>query len=132
MAKSDTFHLDVITPERAVLRAEATFVAVPAWDGEIGVLAHRAPLLARLGVGWLRADTTEGKKTFLIDGGFCQVVDNRVTVLTEHAQEPAEVKPGMAAKTQETAQAMRITDEASLEARSRMFDKARAQRKVGG
>ena len=46
---TNTFHCSVITPERAVLETEATFVAFPAWDGEVGILHDRAPLLFKMG-----------------------------------------------------------------------------------
>ncbi len=114
-----TFQLSVITPEKAVLEGEATFVAIPAWDGEIGILAHRAPLLAKLGVGWLRADTPQGKHAFLIDGGFAQVVDNKVSVLTEKAQVAEEIDAKAAAADLVEAQAMKITDESPRRGRQK-------------
>ena len=127
MIGTKPFDLAVITPERAVLRAPATFVAIPAWDGEVGILAHRAPLLVKLGVGWLRADTPEGRKTYLIDGGFAQVVDNKVSVLTEHAQAPEEIDRQAARRDLQEAKALPITDEASFEARQRSLARARAE-----
>ncbi len=126
-----TFSLSVITPERAVLETEASFVAIPAWDGEIGILARRAPLMAKLGVGWLRADTPEGKKTLLVDGGFAQVVENRVSVLTEYAQAPEEIDVAGADQALAAAQAMKITDEASVDARERAIARAKLQKKAG-
>ena len=75
----------VITPERTVLDAEAEFVVLPAHDGEIGVLRDRAPLLCRLGVGLLRVDTPQGSKRLFVDAGFAEVLNNRVSVLTEQA-----------------------------------------------
>jgi F-type H+-transporting ATPase subunit epsilon len=127
MADPKPFDLAVITPERAVLRSPATFVAIPAWDGEIGVLANRAPLLVKLGVGWLRADTPEGKKTYLIDGGFAQVVDNKVSVLTERAQAPEEIDAKTARRDLAEAKALPVTDDASFEARQRALARARAE-----
>lgn len=127
MAKPDTFHLSVISPERAILETEARFVALPAWDGEVGILPRRAPLLVKLGVGWLRADTVEGKRRLLLDGGFAQVVGNRVTVLTEHAQAPEEIDPAAAARALEEARALPITDDASFAERQRALAHARAQ-----
>lgn len=125
-----TFHLSVITPERAVLESEATFVAIPAWDGEIGVLAQRAPLLTKLGVGWLRAETPEGKKSFLIDGGLAQIADNKVSVLTEKAQTAEEIVPAAASAALEQAQALKITDDDSFEARQQALALAKAQVKA--
>jgi F-type H+-transporting ATPase subunit epsilon len=127
MARTDTFQLSVISPERAILETPATFVVLPAHDGEIGVLAHRAPLLVRLGVGWLRADTPEGKRRLLVDGGFAQVVGDKVTVLTEHAQQPGEIDPEAARQALAAARALPITDDASFAARQRALALARAQ-----
>src|SRR5206468_5883200 len=60
----------VVTPERAVLDAAAEFVALPMYDGELGVLPGRAPLIGRLGSGelWLRRG--EHVVRYFIDGGF--------------------------------------------------------------
>lgn len=85
MATSDTFHCSVVTPERQVLECDATFVAFTAHDGEMGVLVNRAPLVCRLGIGLIRIETAGQTKRLYIDGGFAQVVDNRVTILTEQA-----------------------------------------------
>nr|MDP9122840.1 F0F1 ATP synthase subunit epsilon [Acidobacteriota bacterium] len=87
MARTDTFHLSVITPERAVLETDATFVAFPAHDGEVGILKDRAPLLFRLGAGVMRVEAPEGKRALFVAGGFAQMVDNRLTILTEQAKE---------------------------------------------
>ena len=67
MASSEIFHCSVVTPERAVLECEAKFVALPAWDGEVGILRGRAPLLCKLGIGRLRIETADGKRTLFVD-----------------------------------------------------------------
>lgn len=51
-----TFNVSVVTPEREVLAGAARFVALPAYDGEMGILAKRAPLVVQLGSGRLRVD----------------------------------------------------------------------------
>jgi F-type H+-transporting ATPase subunit epsilon len=82
-----TFHCSVVTPEREVVDTdEATFVAFPAHDGEVGILAHRAPLLCQLGKGKLRIEKRGETLRFDIQGGFAQMVDNRLTILTENAK----------------------------------------------
>jgi F-type H+-transporting ATPase subunit epsilon len=80
-----TLHCTVVTPEMNIFDAEATGITVPAWDGEVGVLPGHARLLARLGNGELRVRTADGAKTFYVEGGFLQVADDRVTVLTDAA-----------------------------------------------
>ncbi|GJM43720.1 MAG: ATP synthase epsilon chain [Gemmatimonadota bacterium] len=80
-----TLHCTVVTPERAIFEADADKITVPAWDGEIGILPRHARLLAKLGVGVLRI-TFQGKtEEMLVDGGFVQVADDKVTVLTDKA-----------------------------------------------
>jgi F-type H+-transporting ATPase subunit epsilon len=87
-----TFKLSVVTPEREVLAVEAKFVALPAYDGEMGILAQRAPLLAQLGAGMLRVEEASGaKRSIFVAGGFAQMVDNKLTLLTEEALEPEKI-----------------------------------------
>ncbi|MEL7058539.1 MAG: ATP synthase F1 subunit epsilon [Acidobacteriota bacterium] len=88
-----TFQVSVVTPERAVLEADAHFVAYPAHDGEVGILPGRAPLLHKLGMGTLRVDLPgDEKRVFFVDGGFAQMIDDKLTLLTEQAREPQELE----------------------------------------
>ena len=93
-----TFHASVITPERAVLEAEASSVVFPAHDGEVGVLPGRAPLLHEMGIGVLRLETAEGDHTFFVDGGFAQMTGDKLTLLTEQAKRPEEIDRAAAEK----------------------------------
>ena len=88
MVGTKTFNCSVVTPERAVLECEATFAALPAHDGEIGILFNRAPLLCRLGRGKLRIESGDEKHVLMVAGGFAEMVANRLTVLTEEATLP--------------------------------------------
>jgi ATP synthase F1 epsilon subunit len=86
MAAPPALHCLVITPEEQVLEATATSVIIPAHDGQIGILANHAPLLCELGTGVLRVDAVgAGWREFCVDGGFAQVLNNEVVVLTERA-----------------------------------------------
>lgn len=80
------FQVAILSPETTLYKGEATFAAVPAWYGELGVLHGHAPLLALLGAGTLRLETSGGTRRFRVEGGFVQVVDDRLTVLSEQAQ----------------------------------------------
>lgn len=75
----------VVTPERAVLDERADFVVLPMYDGELGVLPQRAPLIGRLGCGELRLKQGDRQRRFFLDGGFAQVRADVVTVLTPRA-----------------------------------------------
>lgn len=130
MAKSDTFHCSVITPERAVLECEAKFVAFPAHDGEVGVLPNRAPLVCKLGIGPLRVEGTDREHLFFIDGGFAQMLNNRLTILTEQARKVEELDAAAAQRSLSDALAMKIPDDAAYVARGNAVKRARAQKRM--
>ena len=75
--------VSVISPEAALYEGDATSVVAPAFDGEIGILTGHAPLMTLLGKGELRVDASGGQRKFTVDGGFLQVLENHVRVVTE-------------------------------------------------
>ena len=80
--------VSVISPERVLYEGEAESVVAPAFDGEVGVLTGHAPMMTLLGRGVLRlgpAAGGAGAQRFQVEGGFLQVVDNHVRVVTERA-----------------------------------------------
>jgi F-type H+-transporting ATPase subunit epsilon len=119
----------VVTPERAVLDETADFVALPMFDGELGVLPGRAPLIGRLGYGELRIRHGTQTKRFFVDGGFAQVRANVVTVLTQRAIRAEELDPAAATRALEAAQAPAPTPEAQA-ARAKDQERARAQLRI--
>lgn len=127
MATNAPLHCSVITPEQQVLDAAATSVVMPAHDGLVGILKNRAPLLTELGTGVLRVDTDQGPREFFIDGGFAQVLNNEVTILTERAAAAENISAAQAQKALEEAQAMPASDETTAQARQRAIDRAKAQ-----
>jgi F-type H+-transporting ATPase subunit epsilon len=78
-------YVSVISPEQTIFEGEAESVVVPAWDGELGILRGHAPLMALLGVGQIRIRHGGQTELFHVNGGFLQVIDNRVSVLSEAA-----------------------------------------------
>ncbi len=76
----------IISPEHVVYEGRAEMVVAPAWDGEVGILRGHAPLLALLGAGQLRVKEGGQELHFTVSGGFLQVVEDRVTVLSETAE----------------------------------------------
>jgi F-type H+-transporting ATPase subunit epsilon len=80
-----TLRVAVITPEATVYEGDAEQVVAPALNGSLGILRGHAPLMALLGTGTLRIDHGGGSSRYEVSGGFLQVVDNTVTVLSERA-----------------------------------------------
>lgn len=75
--------ISVISPEATLFEGEATSLTAPAFDGEVGILDNHAPMVTTLGAGELRIG--DGAQRFRVEGGFLQVVDNVVRVVTEKA-----------------------------------------------
>lgn len=103
MAKAATLELTVITPERQVVATQTDSVVIPAHDGELGILRDRAPLMCELGVGALRYQDGGRTRRVMIDGGFAQVANNKVTVLTERAVMAEEITPELLADAEKQA-----------------------------
>lgn len=82
----------VVSPARPLYRGEATFVAVAAHDGEIGIAPGHTDYVTILGTGPLRVETGEGDGVrFAIRGGFLKVGGGKVTVLVDRAVVASEV-----------------------------------------
>ena len=116
----------VVTPERTLFDEAVEFVALPLYDGELGVLPGRAPLIARLGYGELRTKVHGAAHRYFVDGGFAQVRDDVVTVLTNRATPAAEVDTAAAAREREHAQALRATTDLELDEKAKAVARARA------
>src|SRR5277367_3965922 len=88
----------VVTPEATILDRSAEFVALPLFDGEIGIGRGHSPLIGRLGYGELRLRSESGQsERYYVGGGFVQVAGNVVSVLTEEAVPAAQIDTGAAA-----------------------------------
>jgi F-type H+-transporting ATPase subunit epsilon len=125
-ASGKTLQCVVVTPERAVLDEPADFVALPLYDGELGVLPDRAPLIGRLGYGELRLRRGPETQRYFVDGGFAQVRDNVVTVLTARAIKAEEINVAAAEQALREALVPARTPEAQ-DAQLRAQQRARAQ-----
>lgn len=86
MAKPTKLSVALITPKATIYEGEADMVVVPAWDGEVGILRGHAPMMALLGTGEMRVTRDGTEETFNVSGGFMQVADDVVSVLSEKAE----------------------------------------------
>ena len=76
----------LITAKATVYEGEADMVVAPAWDGEVGILRGHAPMMALLGAGEMRITRDGSEKKFHVSGGFLQVADDVVSILSETAE----------------------------------------------
>lgn len=119
----------IVTPERAVLDEVVDFVALPMFDGELGVLPGRSPLIGRLGYGELRTRHGSQTKRFFVDGGFAQVRSNVVTVLTPRALKAEEINASAAEQALQAARGVTSTPEAQA-TQEKAQQRARAQLRI--
>ncbi|HMO12899.1 MAG TPA: ATP synthase F1 subunit epsilon [Pirellulaceae bacterium] len=120
-------NLSVVTPETTVINEEVNSVVVPLIDGEAGVLSGHAPTIGRLGFGVLRYPSSAGEKRVYIDGGFIQIANNQVNILTGRAIPVNQIKREDVEDQLKQAKKLRPTNAAEQEARDRAILQARAQ-----
>jgi F-type H+-transporting ATPase subunit epsilon len=116
----------VVTPETTVLDTQASFVALPLFDGEIGIAPAHAPMIGRLGFGEMRVEIGDKVERYYVDGGFVQVVGDTVAVLTPRAIPFNKLDPEVAAEQLAAARARPANSEEQLAIRERLEQQARA------
>lgn len=91
MALPAKLTLEIVTPDRALVREEVDEVVVPGSEGYLGILPGHAPLLATLKVGELWYRVGQEKHYLAIAFGFVEVLPDRVTILAQMAEKAHEI-----------------------------------------
>ena len=118
----------VVTPEKTALEQAANFIALPLFDGEIGIMPGHSPMIGRLGYGEMRIQSKDKEPTkYYVDGGFVQVAGNVVSVLTNLAMPASEVDGEAASKKLDEAMRLPAHTDDLLDIRDRQIAQARAQ-----
>ncbi len=89
MAKKIT--LEVVSPERHVLTEEVDFVALPAYEGECGILPGHTHMLVQLTVGEMRYKKEDHTEILALSGGFAEIHPDKVEVFAETAEISKEI-----------------------------------------
>lgn len=79
-------NVSLVSPERTLFEGEAESLVAPAFDGQVGIMSMHAPMLTLLGSGELRLNAAGGERRFTVFGGFLEVADDRVRIVTENAE----------------------------------------------
>jgi F-type H+-transporting ATPase subunit epsilon len=96
--------VEVITPERHVFEDEVDMVVIPGSEGMLGILPHHAPLFTGLGSGEMRVKKGTLEYVFAVFGGFMDVRENKVTVLTDTAEHAEDIDERRAQEARDSAQ----------------------------
>lgn len=128
--KPASLELVVVTPEATVLAVKAEFVVVPLFDGELGIGRGHAPMIGRLGFGELRYQVSGETKAYYVDGGFVQVQDNSISVLTNRALAASDIDAAAAETQLSEAIAKKTSNPQEMAIRERLMLQARAQKRM--
>jgi F-type H+-transporting ATPase subunit epsilon len=91
MSSGTSVHCIVVTPERTELDAQCESLKLPMYDGELGILPGRAPMVGRIGFGLLKLQSATGEQSWFVEGGFVQVTRDGVYVLTNRLLKPEQI-----------------------------------------
>jgi F-type H+-transporting ATPase subunit epsilon len=87
----ETFHLEIVTPEKMVVRDAAEEMQIPGKNGYLGVLPGHAPLITELAVGEITYRNGNITHHLAVAWGFAEVLPDKVTILAETAERAEEV-----------------------------------------
>lgn len=91
--------VDIVTPRRVVFSGQAAAVTLPGTKGGFQVLFNHAPIVSSLDVGVIKLTAADGAETlYATDGGFAEVLRNRISVVVDTAEEAAEINPAQLQK----------------------------------
>src|SRR3981189_855193 len=94
-----TFHFDLVSPEKLAFSGEVDQVDVPGVEGDFGVLAGQAPIVAAVRPGILTITTGGAHQKIIVLGGLAEMSENGLTVLADVATSTAEIDRAQLAET---------------------------------
>jgi F-type H+-transporting ATPase subunit epsilon len=107
---ADTFKLEIVTPEKKVVDTQAEEMQIPGKNGYLGILPGHAPLITELAVGEITfkesSASSSNEQRLAVAWGFAEVLPDKVTILAETAERPAEIDVDRARKSKERAEQM--------------------------
>jgi F-type H+-transporting ATPase subunit epsilon len=128
---ADTFDIEIATPERLLASEKAVRAQIPAKDGFIGVLPDHAALLSELGIGALTYTTPSDQLFSLaISGGFLEIKDNVVRVLSDVAEKGREIDVSKAEKDLKQAQDAMVNPALGIDIASALIASRHAQARI--
>jgi F-type H+-transporting ATPase subunit epsilon len=101
---ADTFQLEIVTPEKMVVRDVAEEMQIPGKDGYLGILPGHAPLITEVAVGEITYRKNNQTRRLSVAWGFAEVLPDKVTILAETAERAEEIDPKRAQEAKQRAE----------------------------
>ncbi len=130
---ADTIQLEIVTPERLVVKEAVDYIEIPGKTGYLGVLPGHAPLISELAAGELSYRIGNQTKRVAVAWGFAEVLQTKVTILAETAEKAEEIDAARAeaAKKKAEAELQKAGPEGNAEAKAAL-ERATARLDVAG
>jgi F-type H+-transporting ATPase subunit epsilon len=112
---AETFQLEIATPEKRVVETTAEEVQIPGKNGYLGILPGHAPLITELSVGEITFRENSTEQRLAVAWGFAEILPNKVTILAETAERPAEINVERACQAKERAEQRLISGDTSVD-----------------
>jgi F-type H+-transporting ATPase subunit epsilon len=133
---ANSFRCKLITPEAQVLDEQAVSAVIPCWDGQLGILPHRAAMVTELGTGELKIEFADkgtargGQRSFFVSEGFAQMLNNSLTILAANAVGAEKLSESEAQAELNSLSARRTENLGAVELEQLSKDKKRAEAKL--
>jgi F-type H+-transporting ATPase subunit epsilon len=101
---ANTFHLEIVTPEKMIVRDDAEEMQIPGKGGYLGILPGHAPLISELSAGELSYRNGGQTHRYAVIWGFAEVLPDKVTILAEAAERPEDIDVNRAQVQKQRAQ----------------------------
>jgi F-type H+-transporting ATPase subunit epsilon len=126
----DTFQLEIVTPEKLVVKEAVDEAQIPGLDGYLGILPGHAPLITELGVGVITYRAGGTTKTLSVAWGFAEVLQDKVTILAETVERPDEIDVARAQQAKERAEQLLKSNDPELDYDRAQDDLRRAETRL--
>jgi F-type H+-transporting ATPase subunit epsilon len=121
-----TMQVELVAADRLVWSGEATMVIARTTEGDVGILPNHAPMLSLMVDGIVDVTTADGETWIAaVDAGFLSVANNRISILSEHAEMSHDIDLEKARADFERAQAAGENDDETAAAVERAWAEAR-------
>jgi F-type H+-transporting ATPase subunit epsilon len=127
---SDTFQLEIVTPEKKIVDVAATEAQIPGKNGYLGVLPGHAPLITELAVGEITYKAGAEDQRLAVAWGFAEVLPDKVTILAETAERPNEIDIDRARKAKERAEKMLTSGDTNVDVERALASQKKAETRL--
>ena len=127
---AESFQLEIVTPEKLVVKEAVEEAQIPGLDGYLGILPGHAPLITELGVGVITYRAGGTTKTLSVAWGFAEVLQDKVTILAETVERPDEIDVARAQQAKERAEQLLRSNDPELDYDRAQYDLKRAETRL--